>query len=96
MINYDLQQDIKLNWNSEVAELTIDNILQNAVEALESKKDKRVDIYTKYVDNKIILGIKDYGCGMDEKTKSEAFIPGKSTKGVGENSRHRDTGYTLY
>jgi len=89
--NIDVPKDLSVYWSKRSAYLVLDNLLKNSDEALVEKNDKIVDIYGSSNES-VVLCVKDYGCGMDEKTKNEAFIPGKSTKGVGENSRHRGEG----
>ncbi|MEM4259811.1 MAG: sensor histidine kinase [Candidatus Woesearchaeota archaeon] len=93
-INVNTPNELYVNWNREIAEMVINNLLKNAYEALQSKEKKIIDIVAKSTNGNIYLRIKDYGIGMDEKTKKDAFIPGKSTKGVSTDSKHR--GYGLY
>ena len=57
------------------------NILVNAIQSIENKGE--IIITTGCEDNKLFVSIKDTGCGMDEKTINNIFMPGFTTKGVG-------------
>lgn len=59
------------------------NILSNALEALEGQADPRITIFSKWSDNTLIITIGDNGCGISEELKPSIFTPSFTTKTKG-------------
>jgi len=59
------------------------NILKNAVQALEDVPHPRIDIAVEKNDTMVTVSIKDNGCGIDEELKSKIFTPNFTTKTTG-------------
>jgi signal transduction histidine kinase len=63
------------------------NLLKNAIEAIELRQDKSqngiIDYYTIIEENRAVVVIKDNGCGMNEKTLQNLFLPFHTTKDTG-------------
>ena len=57
------------------------NIIQNAADAID--EGGRVELKAERSNNKIIIIVRDNGCGMDEETKSRAFNSFFTTKAKG-------------
>lgn len=57
------------------------NILVNAIQSIENTG--KIVISTKIEHNNLKIIFEDSGCGMDEKTVQNIFLPGFTTKGVG-------------
>ena len=60
------------------------NILSNAIDAIEDKGN--IIISTKYLNDHIIISIKDDGKGMTEETRKKIFDPFFTTKEVGKGT----------
>jgi PAS domain S-box-containing protein len=56
------------------------NILQNAVDAMYQRDDKKLTLQTRVEDGFIYLSIADTGCGIDEGDLNKLFDPFFSTK----------------
>ena len=90
----DIPQDPPRIWSDPHAlEQILLNLLVNAAQAAE-KKDSRVELNVEVRDSwldRIILEVRDNGCGMDEKTMQKIFDPFFTTKSAAEG-----TGLGLY
>lgn len=68
------------------------NILMNAIQSLEKKKEKfenfeaKIEITTKIEDKKLFVIIKDNGLGIEESNKKRIFTAGFTTKKIGEGT----------
>jgi nitrogen fixation/metabolism regulation signal transduction histidine kinase len=59
------------------------NILSNALEALEEVTDPRITIFSSWTSNKLIISIRDNGCGISDELKPSIFTPSFTTKTKG-------------
>lgn len=59
------------------------NILSNAVEALEGLDEAKVTIHSRITNDKLIISIRDNGCGIPEELKASLFSPNFTTKSSG-------------
>jgi signal transduction histidine kinase len=59
------------------------NLINNAVEAMQSKHEGTLTIKTESNDNDIIISISDTGCGISEKEQVKIFEPYWTTKSNG-------------
>lgn len=59
------------------------NVLKNAVQAVEEKENPLIEIDCKISEQKIIISIRDNGCGIDEELKQKIFSPNFTTKSTG-------------
>ncbi len=64
------------------------NIIQNAVEAMESSTKKELTLVTEEKEGKIRVTIKDTGCGVPEEVQPRLFEPLVTSKG----GKHRGLG----
>lgn len=59
------------------------NIIVNAVQAMKDTEIKKIDIKMGIENSKVVIEIKDTGCGMSEETKKRLFEPFYTTKSKG-------------
>ena len=77
--------------NKVLIQEVIMNILQNSLDALKGKENKKITIKLKERGNKNILEIEDNGKGIEKEYLNQIFDPFFTTKPVGEG-----TGLGLY
>ncbi len=65
--------------NKELFEWVIENLLKNAVEAIETS-DGKITLVSSIVRKKLIVTVTDNGKGMNAQTRRQVFLPGYSTK----------------
>lgn len=81
---YDLKDDeifIKGDYN-RLKQVFI-NVFKNSIEALESKKEGKIEINYKTTSKNIIISINDNGIGMDEETLNRIYEAFYTTKKYG-------------
>jgi PAS domain S-box-containing protein len=77
--------DYYVRCDSTHLEQVITNIITNACNALQDRKeDRKIIIRSKLVDNQVILEIWNNGAPMPDETKKKVFTPFFTTKDVGE------------
>lgn len=72
------QEEILVPHNRILMSWVIENLTKNAVDAM--KGSGNLDIIVSQNENKVIVDVKDTGCGMTKKQMRDAFKPGFSTK----------------
>lgn len=72
-------QQIQAELNSELFEWVIENLIKNALDAIENKVGKII-ISVKPNKNKIEIDVTDNGKGIEMKRRKDIFRPGYSTK----------------
>ena len=65
----------KTNLNSAVG-----NLIKNAVQAIGSKPDGKIDVALKSTGTTFVVSVKDNGKGIKEEDKSQIFLPNFTTK----------------
>ena len=80
-MNSTIPPDIVISSDREKLKQILANIIQNAADAID--EGGRVELKAERSDNKIIIIVRDNGCGMDEETKSRAFNSFFTTKAKG-------------
>lgn len=76
-----IDSDLKCEINSELFSWAIENIMKNALDAIDSnQRDAFLEIRTFVENNNMIIEIEDSGKGIDKKYFEEIFMPGFSTK----------------
>lgn len=78
-LNFDGDQHVEAELNSELFEWVIENLIKNALDAIENKMGK-ISINVKSNKNKIEIDVTDNGKGIEMKRRKDIFRPGYSTK----------------
>lgn len=79
MLTIEGNQEICANLNSELFDWVIENLIKNALDAIESKKG--IIVFSIFEKNKNAeIEVKDNGKGIDLKRRRDIFRPGYSTK----------------
>jgi len=78
-IELNIPNEVYLNLNRDLFEWVIENLLKNALDAMDKPQGKIVfDVFDK--PSEIIIDISDNGKGIDKQYKKDIFRPGFSTK----------------
>lgn len=78
-LTVDIAPRLKAPLNAELFEWVIENLLKNALDAIETKEG-RMHIKGFRMDGKIVLQVSDTGKGIDRRNVKNVFRPGYSTK----------------
>ncbi len=70
-INASIPSDIVMISDKEKVKQILSNLLQNSVDAVS--EDGVIELGAEHLDDKIIIIVRDNGCGMDAETQSRAF-----------------------
>lgn len=79
-INYQIAANTLILGKAEKLKQAMLNILINAYQAMETVSDAELKISIEQNAEKVILRIRDKGCGMSEGTKKKMFEPFHTTK----------------
>ncbi len=79
VISLDGEKNINTNLNSELFEWVIENLIKNALDAIEHKEGK-INFLVQKSKNKIEIEISDNGKGIESGKRKDIFRPGFSTK----------------
>lgn len=84
-IDYEIniENDIEIEADEKLLEQALINIIKNAIEALINCNNSKIIVSADYVDNNLILTIKDNGIGIEEDKLDDIFIPFYSSKETG-------------
>jgi len=78
-ITIETQDKPTVKINRELFEWVIENLIKNALDAIESDAGK-ITFYISQRNDSTIIDVKDTGKGIDMKLKKDIFRPGYSTK----------------
>lgn len=78
-IELNISSEIYINLNRDLFEWVIENLLKNALDAMD-KEHGLIKFDLREKDNDVIIDISDNGKGIDKKFKKDIFRPGYSTK----------------
>ena len=81
--NYDKEVDHTINGDKTNLNSAVTNLVKNAVQAIGSKPNGRIDVALRATDNTFIISVKDNGKGIKEEDKSQIFLPNFTTKSGG-------------
>jgi signal transduction histidine kinase len=70
---------VSAELNSELFEWVIENLIKNALDAIEQKEGK-INLSVKAVKRNVEIDVVDNGKGIDLKRRKDIFRPGYSTK----------------
>lgn len=71
--------EIQVPLNAELFEWVVENLLKNALDAIETKEG-RIEIDAFAEDGRVYIDVKDTGKGIDRRHWKNVFRPGYSTK----------------
>lgn len=78
--NYDPTQDHTFNGDKTNLNSAVTNIVKNAVQAIGSKPEGRIDVSLTVTENTFVIRVKDNGKGIKEEDKGKIFLPNFTTK----------------
>ena len=73
--------DLELHGNINSLVQVINNMISNAIQCYEGKKNQSIDLIVEKTDNDIIISIRDYGPGLSDVVKDKLFKEMITTKG---------------
>ncbi len=73
--------DLELHGNINSLVQVINNMISNAIQCYEGKKNQSIDLIVEKKDNNIIISIRDYGPGLSDVVKDKLFKEMVTTKG---------------
>ena len=76
----DKEQDFTYQGDKTNLNSAIGNIIKNAVQAIGSKPNGRIDVSLKALNDKFSISVKDNGKGIKEEDKPQIFLPNFTTK----------------
>lgn len=80
-IRREIATDLKILLNQDLFSWSIENLMKNALDAIDSKKDNQFVAIRTYIEsNNLVIEIEDSGKGIEKKLFQEIFTPGYSTK----------------
>jgi len=75
---------LELTADFSLLEKVLINLIKNAFQALGDSKDRKVRVSAfKNIENRVIISIKDNGCGISSNIIDDIFIPFYTTKNKG-------------
>ena len=76
-----IDTETKLRLNPDLFQWAIENLIKNALDALETNKNNpEISVSTQKIEDHVIIEISDTGKGIEKKYQKEIFKPGYSTK----------------
>ncbi|MBN1300306.1 MAG: GHKL domain-containing protein [Melioribacteraceae bacterium] len=82
----DNAEDIIIKADKDQLKQVFINIINNAIEAMESRDEKKLRIILNNDDSKIFIKIIDCGCGIEEENINKLFTPFFTTKKIGRGT----------
>jgi signal transduction histidine kinase len=78
--NYDPNQNHTFNGDKTNLNSAVTNVVKNAVQAIGSKQEGRIDVSLTTTENTFVIRVKDNGKGIKEEDKDKIFLPNFTTK----------------
>jgi signal transduction histidine kinase len=78
--HYDKAKDHTFNGDKTNLNSAVGNLVKNAVQAIGSKFDGKIEVSLQVTDKTYIISVKDNGKGIKEEDKSQIFLPNFTTK----------------
>ena len=80
--NYDYDASANHTFNGDKTNLNsaVGNLVKNAVQAIGTKPDGKIDVRLKSTETAFVISVKDNGKGIKEEDKSQIFLPNFTTK----------------
>ena len=71
--------EVLARYNSELLEWVLENLMKNALDAMESNEGK-IEFFITETSRHIVIDVQDNGKGLESRVKKDIFRPGYSTK----------------
>lgn len=81
--DYDMKKEHLFNGDKTNLNRAFGNIIKNAIQAIGSKSDGKIEVELIDNEQKYIITIKDNGKGIKEENKKKIFLPNFTTKSSG-------------
>ena len=81
--NFDKAQNHTYNGDKTNLNSAIGNLVKNAVQAIGTKPDGRINVSLKNTESSFVISVKDNGKGIKEEDKNRIFLPNFTTKSGG-------------
>lgn len=81
--NYDPSQNFTINGDKTNLNSAIGNLIKNAVQAIGSKPEGKIEVSLKSGEQHFIINVKDNGKGIRDEDKDRIFLPNFTTKSGG-------------
>ena len=78
--DYDKAKDHTYNGDKTNLNSAVGNLVKNAVQAIGSKPEGRVEVALRSTEKSFVISVKDNGKGIKEEDKSQIFLPNFTTK----------------
>ncbi|MDQ3021299.1 MAG: HAMP domain-containing histidine kinase [Bacteroidota bacterium] len=79
IVDINTQEEINANINKDLFEWVIENLMKNALDAME-KPEGKILFNISNSNGEVLIDVSDNGKGIDTKYKKDVFRPGYSTK----------------
>ncbi len=80
-VRRNIDKNIKARVNPELFQWAIENLIKNAMDAINTTKAKAyVSVKLHCIENEVMVDVEDSGSGIPKKYHNEVFKPGYSTK----------------
>lgn len=82
-LNISMQADEHTKISGDINSLVqvINNMISNAIQSYNGQPNKNIDLILENKNNKLLIHIKDYGCGIPQKVQQKLFKEMITTKG---------------
>ena len=82
-LNISMQADEHTKISGDINSLVqvINNMISNAIQSYNGQPNKNIDLILENKNNKLLIHIKDYGCGISQKVQQKLFKEMITTKG---------------
>jgi len=80
-ISVNLDSDLELTGNVNSLVQVINNIVSNAIQAYNGKKNEDILMNISKEENKLVISIQDFACGMSKEVQDNLFKKMVTTKG---------------
>jgi signal transduction histidine kinase len=92
-IHHDLDQQMEVNTDRNILNLVLRNLLSNAIKF--SFENSAIDIHINLTNQMLLIQVKDYGMGMDEKTQQKLFAANGNAFSTVGTGNEKGTGLGL-
>jgi nitrogen fixation/metabolism regulation signal transduction histidine kinase len=80
---FDKTKDHTFNGDKTNLNSAVSNLIKNAVQAIGSKPDGRINVGLKDAETSFVISVKDNGKGIKDEDKDRIFLPNFTTKSGG-------------